>query len=225
MIEWVETNDGVEDEHELVAGTAWLFARAEHRNKFQRLFVDEAGQFALANAAASGLAAESIVLLGDPQQLPQVTQASHPASAGASVLEHLLDGESTIAPGRGVLLTENWRMHPDVCAFVSERSYDRKLHSSAACARARSTRARARSPARACGRSPSPTRVAARPAPRRPPSPLAAGRCSSTRRSPTASSLAVFALTLLKIADHRRHRPASRAQTAKRRPRVRAGER
>jgi uncharacterized protein len=137
MIEWVETNDGVEDEHELVAGTAWLFARADHRNKFHVLFVDEAGQFSLANAAASGLAAESIVLLGDPQQLPQVTQASHPASAGASVLEHLLDGESTIPPGRGVLLTESWRMHPDVCAFVSERSYDGKLHSREACARRR----------------------------------------------------------------------------------------
>jgi hypothetical protein len=40
-----------------------------------------------------------------------------------------------------------------------------------------------------------------------------------------ASSLAAFALTLLKIADHRRRRPASRAQIAKRRPRVRAGER
>ena len=30
--------------------------------------------------------------------------------------------------------TETWRMHPDVCAFVSERSYDSRLHSRAACA-------------------------------------------------------------------------------------------
>jgi superfamily I DNA and/or RNA helicase len=114
-----------------------LFARAELRNKFRLLFVDEAGQFALANAAAPALAAENIVLLGDPQQLPQVTQASHPANAGASVLEHLLDGASTIPPGRGVLLTESWRMHPDVCAFVSERSYDCKLRSREAFARRR----------------------------------------------------------------------------------------
>lgn len=40
-----------------------------------------------------------------------------------------------------------------------------------------------------------------------------------------ASSLAAFALSLLKIAERRRPRPASRAQAAKRRPRVRAGER
>lgn len=68
-----------------------------------------------------------MVFLGDPQQLPQVTQAPHPDRSGASVLEHVLDGASTIAPGRGVLLTESWRMHPDVCAFVSERSYDSRL--------------------------------------------------------------------------------------------------
>ena len=84
------------DDHQLVAGTAWLFARPEHREGFDLLFIDEAGQFALANAAAVGLAAKSIVLLGDPQQLPQVTQADHPDGSGASVLEHLLDGASTI---------------------------------------------------------------------------------------------------------------------------------
>jgi uncharacterized protein len=133
MIEWVVDNKDVEAEHNLVAGTAWLFARSEHRGQFHLLFVDEAGQFSLANAAAAGLSADNLVLLGDPQQLPQVTQASHPAGAGASVLEHLLDGASTIPPGRGVLLTESWRMHPDVCAFVSERSYDAKLHSRDAC--------------------------------------------------------------------------------------------
>jgi uncharacterized protein len=74
------------------------------------------------------------VLLGDPQQLPQVTQAPHPGGSGASVLEHLLAGASTIAPGNGVLLTESWRMHPDVCAFVSERSYDSRLRSRVECA-------------------------------------------------------------------------------------------
>ncbi len=86
------SNDDVTDDHQLVAGTAWLFARAEHREAFDLLFIDEAGQFALANAAAVSLAATNVVLLGDPQQLPQVTQADHPDGSGASVLEHLLDG-------------------------------------------------------------------------------------------------------------------------------------
>ena len=127
-------NAAVTRAHHLVAGTAWLFARREHRDAFSLLFVDEAGQYALADAAAAGLSTRSLVLLGDPRQLPQVTQAAHPAASGASVLEHLLDGRATIPSGRGVLLTETWRLHPDVCAFVSERSYEGKLRSRAACA-------------------------------------------------------------------------------------------
>ncbi len=130
-----ETTDNAEvtDEYQLVAGTAWLFARPEHRSKFGVVFVDEAGQFALANAAAVALTTKNLVLLGDPQQLPQVTQAPHPGGAGASALEHVLGGAPTIPPDLGVLLTESWRMHPDVCSFVSERSYEGKLHSKDDC--------------------------------------------------------------------------------------------
>jgi predicted RecB family nuclease len=139
FIDECDGNDGVTNAHQLVAGTAWLFARDQHREAFDLLVIDEAGQFALADAAAVGLATESLVLLGDPQQLPQVTQSDHPGGSGASVLEHVLDGERTIQPGRGVLLTETWRMHPDVCAFVSERSYDGRLRSRSACASRRIT--------------------------------------------------------------------------------------
>jgi predicted RecB family nuclease len=137
LIEETGSYDAVGDEHLLVAGTAWLFARKEHREAFDLLFVDEAGQFALADAVAVGLSTANVVLLGDPQQLPQITQAGHPGGSGASVLEHLLQGASTIPPGRGVLLTETWRMHPEVCAFVSERSYDSRLRARAACDRRR----------------------------------------------------------------------------------------
>jgi predicted RecB family nuclease len=133
MVENAKTNGDVAEEFQLVAGTPWLFARSEHRGAFDLILVDEAGQFPLANAAAVGLASESLVLLGDPQQLPQVTQAEHPEGSGASVLEHLLAGEQTVLEDRGILLTESWRMHPDVCAFVSERSYDGRLRSREAC--------------------------------------------------------------------------------------------
>lgn len=137
LIEVVGDNKAITDDHRLVAGTAWLFAREEHREAFDLIFVDEAGQYSLANAAAVGLAASNLVCLGDPQQLPQVTRADHPEGSGASVLEHMLAGESTMPPGRGVLLTATWRMHPDVCAFVSERSYDSRLGSRDACSRRR----------------------------------------------------------------------------------------
>ena len=137
LIDSCDENKEADGDFELVAGTAWLFCRPEHRGRFGRLFIDEAGQFSLANAIAVAPAAESIVMLGDPQQLPQVTKADHPEGSGASVLEHLLDGHSTISAGRGVLLDESWRMHPEVCAFVSERSYDGLLRSRAACAHRR----------------------------------------------------------------------------------------
>jgi predicted RecB family nuclease len=137
LVDTCEDNKDTDGDFALVAGTAWLFARPEHRKRFARLFIDEAGQFSLANAIAVAAVAESVVMLGDPQQLPQVTKADHPDGSGASVLEHLLAGRSTIADGRGVLLDVSWRMHPDVCAFVSERSYDNLLRSRAACANRR----------------------------------------------------------------------------------------
>jgi predicted RecB family nuclease len=133
MVENAKANSDVTEDFQLVAGTPWLFARLEHRSAFDLVLVDEAGQFPLSNAVAVGLASENMVLLGDPQQLPQVTQAEHPGGSGASVLEHLLAGEQTVPPDRGVLLTESWRMHPDVCAFVSERSYNNRLRSREEC--------------------------------------------------------------------------------------------
>jgi uncharacterized protein len=129
----VGSNRATDGDFDLVAGTAWLLAREEHRGKFGLLVIDEAGQFSLANAAAVSPCASSVVLVGDPQQLPQVTQAAHPGTSGCSVLEHLLDGRSTVAAERGFFLPKSRRMHPDVCSFVSERSYDARLRSMEAC--------------------------------------------------------------------------------------------
>jgi predicted RecB family nuclease len=121
----------------IVAGTAWLFARGEMAGQFDYLFVDEAGQVSLADAVAMSPCARNLVLLGDPQQLPHVTKGIHPDGAGASVLEHLLDGAATVPPDRGLFLERSWRMHPDVCAFVSDLSYDGRLQSEPQCARQR----------------------------------------------------------------------------------------
>ena len=142
MVEVAKDNDDVTGDFQLVAGTSWLFARPEHRGAFDLILIDEAGQFPLASAVAVGLAAHNMLLLGDPQQLPQVTQAEHPGESGASVLEHLLDGEQTIRDDRGVLLTESWRMHPSICSFVSERSYEGRLESLASCAKRNVARSR-----------------------------------------------------------------------------------
>lgn len=111
----------------LVAGTAWLFADPRLDQSLDYLFVDEAGQVALANLVAMGVSARNIVLLGDQMQLGQPIQGVHPGRSGESSLEYLLDGVSTIAPERGIFLKTSYRMHPDVCRFISDAIYDGRL--------------------------------------------------------------------------------------------------
>ena len=113
----------------LVGGTAWLWAREDMREAVDVLVIDEAGQFSLANAVAVAPAGRSLVLLGDPQQLTQPTQATHPYGAGTSALEHLIGEHDTVPADRGVFLETTWRMHPEVTAFVSELSYEGRLDS------------------------------------------------------------------------------------------------
>ena len=71
--------------------------------------------------------AASIVLLGDPQQLDQPLRGSHPPGADRSALAHILGGEATIAPDRGLFLETTWRLHPALCAYTSEAFYDNRL--------------------------------------------------------------------------------------------------
>ena len=119
----------------LVAGTTWLWARAGLRPfPVDVLIVDEAGQLALADAIASANVARNLILLGDPLQLAQVSQAEHPDGSGASVLEHVLGEHATIPPTLGVFISETRRMHPDVCAFISNQIYEGRLTSHAGCA-------------------------------------------------------------------------------------------
>jgi uncharacterized protein len=135
-----DTDDNAECEStdcDLVAGTAWLFAREGMNQRVDYLFVDEAGQVALADAVATGTAARNLILLGDPQQLPQVRQGLHPGGSGCSVLEHVLQGTATIDDARGLFLERTWRMHPEICRFVSDLAYAGRLVSAAGCARQR----------------------------------------------------------------------------------------
>jgi uncharacterized protein len=104
------------------------------RDSVDVLFVDEAGQVSLADAVAMSGAGSSVVLLGDPQQLPHVSQGTHPRGSGVSVLEHLLDGRDTIPTDRGVFLDRSWRMHPAVCGWVSRTMYDDRLEPMDQCA-------------------------------------------------------------------------------------------
>ncbi len=122
----------------LVAGTAWLFANGQLDGSLDALVIDEAGQVALADAIAMGTSARNLILLGDPMQLAQVSQGNHPAFAGTSVLEHLLgENTATVLPSRGLFLPRTYRMHPEICRFVSELSYDGRLVAAPGCAQQR----------------------------------------------------------------------------------------
>jgi hypothetical protein len=128
-VEYIDDNAKCADGgFNVIAGTPWLFASTAMRNNpVDVLIVDEAGQLGLADTMAASISAGSVILLGDPQQLPQVAQASHPNGSGASALEHLLDGEPTVSPDRGVFLDTTWRMHSDVSGFISDVMYDGRL--------------------------------------------------------------------------------------------------
>ena len=114
---------------DVVAGTGWLWAREDLRESVDVLFVDEAGQLALADVLAVSQAAHNLVLLGDPQQLRQPQQGSHPDGTDVSALKHLLGEHKTMPRECGLFLGETWRMHPNVCAFISEQFYEGRLHS------------------------------------------------------------------------------------------------
>jgi len=110
------------------AGTAWYWARQQVAGTVDVLFIDEAAQMSLANVLAVSQAAKAIVLIGDPQQLEQPMQTTHPDGCDVSALDHLLGDEQTIAPEKGLFLKETWRLHPRICEFTSELFYAGKLH-------------------------------------------------------------------------------------------------
>lgn len=127
-----EKNEAVDEalrmgDVDVVAGTAWLFARPELDGTLDLLVVDEAGQRSLADVLAVSGAATDLVLLGDPQQLAQVSKGTHPPGAERSALQHVLDGHPTVPVDRGVFLDRSFRMHPDVCGFVSAIAYESRL--------------------------------------------------------------------------------------------------
>jgi predicted RecB family nuclease len=133
FVDCSSSNDDLLDEElQLVAGTSFLFSREELDGHVDTLFVDEAGQVALADVLAVGTAARNVVLLGDPNQLAQVSQGSHPPRAEASVLRHLLGDAETLSDEMGMFLEQTWRMRPEVNGFISASFYDGRLEAAEA---------------------------------------------------------------------------------------------
>ncbi len=120
----------------LFGGTVWDYVseRRVPAGSLDVLVVDEAGQFSLTNTVAAARAARSVLLLGDPQQLPQVSTGVHPYPVDVSALGWLSDGAAALNPRFGYFLGESWRMDSALCERISWLSYDGALASAAATA-------------------------------------------------------------------------------------------
>ncbi|SFJ64856.1 TM0106 family RecB-like putative nuclease [Cellulomonas sp. KH9] len=121
----------------VLGGTAWDLVSAKRlpAEPLDLLVVDEAGQFALATTFAVAGAARNLLLLGDPQQLPQVSQGTHPEPVDRSALGWLTDGHDTLPADLGYFLPVTYRMHPELCAAVSTLAYEGRLVSAPRAAR------------------------------------------------------------------------------------------
>ena len=120
----------------VVGGTSWDFTNPKKLppDRLDLLVIDEAGQFCLANTVAVSGATRNLLLLGDPQQLPQVSQGKHPEPVDRSALGWLADGRETLPSELGYFLARTWRMHPALCGAVSRLAYEGRLSSMASTA-------------------------------------------------------------------------------------------
>lgn len=114
-------------EIDVVGATAWCWSRSDFEQSVDVLVVDEAGQMSLSNVLAVAPAGRSLVLLGDPQQLEQPLQSSHPEGSEVSALSHLLAREDTIQQDKGLFLGETYRLHPEIARFTSEVYYEGRV--------------------------------------------------------------------------------------------------
>lgn len=110
----------------VLGGTAWTFANAAAQ-PVDLLVVDEAGQLSLAHLLGASALAETVLLLGDPQQLPQVSKGEHPQPIGDAALTWIAEGAPVLRADRGFFLDTSWRMHSALTRAVSELSYAGRL--------------------------------------------------------------------------------------------------
>jgi uncharacterized protein len=68
-----------------------------------------------------------VILIGDQMQLSQPMQGAHPGGSGVSALEYILGDLATVPAERGIFLEKTWRLHPDICRFISDAVYDSRL--------------------------------------------------------------------------------------------------
>ena len=120
----------------VIGGTSWMWSKEIFFESVDYLFIEEAGQFSLADALAVAQAGKNLILLGDHQQLERPIRGVHPEDTDTSALQHFMGKNAvTISEEKGIFLQETWRMHPDICCFISEQFYNGKLKSREECSK------------------------------------------------------------------------------------------
>jgi len=120
----------------VIGGTTWNYATAAFRElALDLMVIDEAGQYSLADSIVSLSSARCALLLGDPQQLPHVSQGHHPAPVDVSVLKHVLGAHKTMPDELGFFLAKSFRLHPLLANPVSRLQYENRLVADERCSR------------------------------------------------------------------------------------------
>jgi uncharacterized protein len=125
--------NGVDGDGAVLGGTAFGLAAlaravlAGDAEPVDLLVIDEASQMPLVDLVALAPAARRVLLLGDPSQLPHVSQASHDESVNVSVLGHLVAGASVLEDRHGFFLDSTRRMPEEIAEVVSMLAYDGRL--------------------------------------------------------------------------------------------------
>ena len=114
-------------DYQLLAATKYELANIEYDGIFDYVFIDEAGQYSIADAVVCALSAKNLVLIGDPKQLSQPSSISHPGKSGLSALEYILDSQNTVKKGYGIFIDQTRRMNKKINAFISAAFYDGRL--------------------------------------------------------------------------------------------------
>ena len=129
----------------VLGGTAWDFTNADRveRGALDLLVIDEAGQYSpREHRSPSRGCRERLLLLGDPQQLPQVSQGTHPEPVDTSALGWLSDGPRTCCrPSSATSSTAAGACIPAVRAGVG-LSYEGRLQAHRAARARRASRRR-----------------------------------------------------------------------------------
>ncbi|GGB82185.1 nuclease [Knoellia flava TL1] len=117
----------------VIGGTAWDLTNPKRvqPGQLDLLVIDEAGQYSLAKTLAVSESADRLLLLGDPQQLPQVSQGTHPEPVDDSALGWVIraerEDERVLPATHGYFLETTWRMHPALTEPVSRLAYEGRL--------------------------------------------------------------------------------------------------